>query len=72
MCYLDGIFVPFAKTKAERIAKRDPRLSLAERYHSKHDYVAKVRAAADMLKQQGYLLDEDVERAEKRAASVRW
>jgi hypothetical protein len=72
LCYLDGIFVPFAKTKAERIAKRDPRLSLAERYRSKEDYVAKVRAAAEKLKQQGYLLDEDVERAEKRAASARW
>jgi Alpha/beta hydrolase domain len=72
LCFLDGIFVPFAKTKAERIAKRDPRLSLAERYPSKQDYVAKVRAAADKLKQQGYLLDEDVERAEKRATSVRW
>ena len=32
LCYLDGSFVPFAKTKAEREAKHDPRPSLDERY----------------------------------------
>src|SRR5207248_1129877 len=27
LCYLQGSFVPFARTKAEREAKKDPRLS---------------------------------------------
>ena len=72
LCYLDGVFIPFAKTKADRVAKRDPRLSLAERYANKDEYVAKVRAAAGKLQAQGYLLAEDVERAASRAENSRW
>lgn len=32
LCELNGSFIPFAKTKAERAARRDPRPSLEERY----------------------------------------
>jgi len=72
LCYLDGIFVPFARTRAERIASGDPRLSLVERYRDRKDYVAQVRLAAIRLKEAGYLLEEDLVRAVARAEGVRW
>ena len=71
LCYLDGFHVPFHAGRAERLAKRDPRPSIEERYRDRADYVAKVRAAAEALKAQGYFLDEDVERAALRA-EARW
>ena len=40
-----GGYIPFAVTKAERLAKGDPRPSLEERYPSHAAYVAKVKAA---------------------------
>src|SRR6267142_2107181 len=54
LCYLDGSYLPFAKTKAEREAKGDMRPSLEERYRGPADYAAKVRAAAEDLQKQGY------------------
>jgi hypothetical protein len=58
----DGSFVPFARTQAERVAAGDPRLSLAERYPTREDFVAKVKAAAAAQVAAGLLLAEDVER----------
>ena len=43
---LGGGYIPFAKTKAERLAAGDPRLSLEERYGTHDGYVARVKAAA--------------------------
>ena len=57
---LTGSFIPFAATKAGRQASGDPRLSIAERYPSRAAYLAKVRAAAQKLVQQRYLLAQDV------------
>ncbi len=54
-----GGFIPFAKTKAERTASGDPRLSLEERYVDHAGYVRAVKAAADKLVSDGYLLAED-------------
>jgi len=54
-----GGFIPFAKTKAERTAAGDPRLSLEERYKDRAGYVQAVRSAADQLVRDGYLLRED-------------
>jgi len=48
-CGFTGGYVPFAKTKAERMASGDPRPSLEERYGSHDKYVAEVRAAAARL-----------------------
>ncbi|MDQ8731791.1 alpha/beta hydrolase domain-containing protein [Bradyrhizobium sp. LHD-71] len=45
----DGSFVLFARTKAEREATADTRLSLAERYRSLDDYVSQVKACVDRL-----------------------
>ena len=55
-CNYVGGMVPFAKTKAQRLANKDPRLSLEERYGTHAGYVAAVRAAADNAACQGYLL----------------
>jgi hypothetical protein len=72
LCYLDGSFAAFAKTKSEREAKGDPRLSLEERYQDRADYAAKVREAAAGLHNAGYLLAEDVERLADMAAKRQW
>jgi len=72
LCYLDGSSVPFARTKAEREAKHDPRPSLEERYSDAADYAAKVQKAASALAQEGYLLPEDVERIAVKANSIAW
>jgi len=67
-----GSFIPFARTRAERLAAGDPRASLEERYGTHDRYVALVRAAADRLVQGRYLLREDADRlvAEADASAV--
>ncbi len=72
LCYLEGSLVPFAKTKAEREAKKDPRLSLEERYKDRADYAERIKAATAELQRDGYLLEEDATRINARAASVAW
>ena len=61
LCGLNGSFLPFAQTQAQREASGDPRLSVAERYSSHGDYVAKVRTVANRLRDSRYLLPEDAE-----------
>lgn len=56
---LNGMFVPFKKTKAERIAAGDPRLSLEERYKDHHGFVDAVTKACNDLVEEGFLLPED-------------
>lgn len=69
-CEANGQHVGFAKTKAERMAAGDPRLSLEERYTTHEGYVAAVRHAAEKLQQERFLLPADVERyAEQAQAS---
>jgi hypothetical protein len=60
-CGFSGGYVPFAKTKAERLAKNDPRPSLEERYASREAYLASVRRAALDLVAERHMLEEDVE-----------
>jgi hypothetical protein len=62
ICNYAGGMIPFAKTKAEREAKHDPRLSLEERYGSHEGYVAKVKEAAAKIVTQGFLLQRDADR----------
>jgi len=59
LCDRDGSYRPFAKTKAEREAAGDPRLSLEERYGSRAAYAARVKAAADALVRERLLLPAD-------------
>ena len=68
LCNLAGTTLPFAKTKAERLASGDPRPSLEERYPTPRDYTAAVEAAARRLVQERLLLEEDARRIVERAA----
>jgi hypothetical protein len=61
-CSLQGSFIPFARTKQERLDVGDPRLSMEERYSNKEAYVAAVRAAADKLVSARLLLSDDSRR----------
>jgi len=71
-CNNTGGYIPFAATRAERMAKGDPRPSLEERYPSHAAYVAKVKAQADALVAQRYMLAADAARivAEAEAAKL--
>lgn len=67
VCSFTGGFVAFAKTKAERLAAGDPRLSLEERYRDHAGYVAAVRAATERLVAQRFLLTADAARLVREA-----
>jgi len=61
-CPLMGESIPFAATRAERLASGDPRLSLEERYPGgARELTAKRRAVADRLVKDRLLLLEDAE-----------
>jgi hypothetical protein len=64
---LIGGYIPFAKTKAERLASNDPRLSLEERYGSQKGYGCVVRKAAARSVKAGFLLQADADRLIKEA-----
>ena len=68
-CGFAGGYVPFAKTKAERVAAADPRPSLEERYGTHEKYVELVRAAASHLVKDRFLLRADADRLIAQAAS---
>jgi hypothetical protein len=68
-CSLTGSFVPFARSKEERLAAGDPRLSLEERYPNNESYVAAVRKAADELVSARLLLPQDARRLLAEAES---
>ena len=67
---LPGQAIAFAKTREERLARGDSRLSLDERYPSRDDYVSKVAAAAAGLARGRLLLEEDVETYVKKAQAA--
>ena len=66
-----GSFIPFAKTKAEREAAGDPRLSIEERYKDKNEYLRQVKEAAVALTGSGFLVKDDVEKVTAKAGA-RW
>jgi hypothetical protein len=63
----DGSCLPFAVDKAARQAAGDPRPSIAERYKSGADYVAKVQAVVSALQKDRLLLAEDAKSYVERA-----
>jgi hypothetical protein len=67
LCNYAGGMVPFARTRAEREANRDPRLSLEERYGSHAGYVEAVRKAVEKVKAAGFLLERDAAALVKQA-----
>ncbi|MBZ5642402.1 MAG: hypothetical protein LAO19_06560 [Acidobacteriia bacterium] len=61
-CEGAGQYIPFPKTKADRVAAGDPRLSIEERYGNMDGYSALLHKAIDNLVAAGYLLPFDGER----------
>ena len=55
----EGSYLPFARTAQERGKTGDPRRSVAERYGSREDYLARYRRAVDDLVKQRWILAED-------------
>jgi hypothetical protein len=60
LCSVIGSTIPFAGTRSERLAARDPRPSIEERYESHEKYVQAVERAARGLAKKRLLLEEDV------------
>lgn len=65
-----GSTFPFAKTKAAREAAHDPRLSIAERYANREEYLKRVSAAADDLIRRRFVLPQDRNFVIERAARL--
>ena len=63
---LAGGYIPFAKTRAERLASGDPRLSIEERYPNLWAYYSAAAAAAADLVKRRLLLPEDAVRLLKQ------
>lgn len=61
LCGMNGAFIPFARTKAERLATGDPRLSLEERYKDHAGFVMAVEQASRKLVKDRFLLADDAE-----------
>jgi hypothetical protein len=62
-CEGSGQYIPFPKTKADRLASGDPRLSIEERYGSIENYSSLLHNAIDNLVRSGFLLPFDAEQA---------
>ena len=58
--------IPFASTRAERLAAQDPRPSLEERYHHA-GFVARVSSAAQDLVKERLLLPDDAQEIVRHA-----
>jgi len=63
---LAGGYIPFAKTRAERLANGDPRLSIEERYPSLQAYFAAATREAASLVDDRLLLPDDAVRLLKQ------
>jgi hypothetical protein len=70
ICGFVGGYVPFARTRADRVASGDPRLSLEERYGTHDGYVCVVRRAAESLVADRFLLKADADRVVAAAAAA--
>ncbi len=64
----EASYLPFPKTAADRQKAADPRRSIAERFSSRDDYLARYSAALDDLIKQRWILPEDREAMLHRAA----
>ncbi|MGH8072084.1 MAG: alpha/beta hydrolase domain-containing protein, partial [Candidatus Entotheonellia bacterium] len=61
-CDREGSYVPFARTKVERLAEGDPRPSLDERYGNRETYMQRVKEVVRELQEARLLLPEDAAR----------
>jgi len=62
-CEGSGQFIPFPKTKADRLESGDPRLSIQERYGDFENYSSLVENAINALVRSGFLLPFDAKAA---------
>ena len=67
----EGSYLPFPRTAAEREKTGDPRMSIAERYSSREDYLSRYENAIDALVKERWILKEDREPLLGRG-SVEW
>ena len=65
---MQGSYIPFPRTAAERQRNQDSRRAIEERYSSREEYVGRVSAAGLRLIDDGYLLAEDLAPILTRAA----
>jgi hypothetical protein len=63
---MEGAYLPFPKTAAERRQSGDPRESIAERYTDREAYLAQFASATDELIRQRWILPEDRDALLKR------
>jgi hypothetical protein len=57
--YLEGAYIPFPKTAEERQKTGDPRLSIAERYSSRDEYLTRYARELDELIRRRWILRDD-------------
>jgi hypothetical protein len=69
LCNYAAGMIPFAATRAERMANGDPRLSLEERYRTHEGYVDAVRTAAAKAVRERFLLQADADALIAQAAA---
>jgi hypothetical protein len=55
-----GAYIPLPATRVERDRTHDPRLSIAERYPTRADYLKKVQEVATRLAADRYVLESDI------------
>jgi hypothetical protein len=55
----EASYIPFARTAEERKKSGDPRLSIAERYAGRRDYLDRYAKAVDALVRERWILEED-------------
>jgi hypothetical protein len=65
-----GSTFPLTKTKEARAAAHDPRLSIAERYASREEYLQRVNTAADELIRRRFVMRQDRAFVVERAAQL--
>ncbi len=71
--YLSGLlgsFIPLPTTKEQRVKTGDSRLSVAERYKSREDYLAQINKAATALVRERLMLSDDIPQVMDRASAT--
>jgi len=71
--YLSGLiggFEPFALTKEQRDKSGDARLSVAERYTGRQDYLSRIKKAAEDLVRQRFMVIGDVPAVVQEADTI--
>ena len=66
---MQGSYIPFARTRADRERAKDPRSSIEERYQNREQYLSRVTTAATALAKQGYLLEDDIAKVVEQAGT---